>query len=109
MGRSGLRSYRPGKHRATHQSRPDAQGDTTMPNTRTLAGTITTLSLMLALAGCGAGNSTPAPGPLAAPQHVQVIPQDGQATIVWDAPDDAKVTGFNVYQGDQKLNDVPIS
>ncbi|WP_168734910.1 VWD domain-containing protein [Deinococcus sp. KSM4-11] len=80
-----------------------------MPNTRMLAGTITTLSLMLALAGCSGGSSTPAPGPLAAPQHVQVIPQDGQATIVWDAPDDAKVTGFNVYQGDQKLNDVPIS
>ncbi|WP_309570074.1 VWD domain-containing protein, partial [Deinococcus sp.] len=76
---------------------------------KTAGTTIATLSLTLALAACGgSGSPTPTPGTLAAPQHVLVIPEDGQATIVWEAPDDEKVTGFNVYQGDQKLNDAPI-
>jgi hypothetical protein len=53
------------------------------------------------LASC---NPTSPVIPIAAPQNILTIPDDKNVTVIWDAVDDARVTGYNVYQDGQKVN-----
>lgn len=83
---------------------------TTPSSVKQTAGSIAALSLLLALSACGSGGPTPPSNTaLQAPQNLTVIPADAQATIVWDAPNDSNVTGFNVYADNQKLNSAPLN
>ena len=47
--------------------------------------------------------------PIAAPQNILTIPDDKNVTVIWDAVDDARVTGYNVYQDGKKVNAEPIA
>ncbi len=62
--------------------------------------------LTAALASC---NPTTPEVPLAAPQNILTIPDDKNVTVLWDAVDDARVTGYNVYQDGKKVNATPIA
>ncbi len=62
--------------------------------------------LTAALASC----NPPTPEvPLAAPQNILTIPDDKNVTVLWDAVDDARVTGYNVYQDGKKVNATPVA
>ena len=42
--------------------------------------------------------------PIAAPQNILTIPDDKNVTVIWDAVQDSRVTGYNVYQDGVKVN-----
>jgi hypothetical protein len=42
--------------------------------------------------------------PIAAPQNILTIPDDKNVTVIWDAVDDTRVKGYNVYQDGKKVN-----
>lgn len=56
------------------------------------------------LFGC---NPTQAPVP--APQNILTIPDDKNVTVLWDAVEDTRVTGYNVYKDGVKANTSPIA
>ncbi len=64
------------------------------------------LTVMALLASC---NQAPPVLPVAAPQNVRAIPDDKDVTVIWDAVDDTRVTGYNVYQDGVKVNSAPIT
>jgi hypothetical protein len=68
-------------------------------------GFITLLGMGL-LAGCD--QPKPDPLPIPAPQNVLTIPDDKNVIVIWDAVDDARVTGYNVYQDGVVVNPAPI-
>jgi hypothetical protein len=58
------------------------------------------------LASC---NPTTPVIPIAAPQNILTVPDDKNVTVIWDAVDDTRVTGYNVYQDGKKVNSEPIA
>ncbi len=65
-----------------------------------------TLLGMGLLSGCD--QPQPEPLPIPAPQNVLTIPDDKNVIVIWDAVDDARVTGYNVYQDGVVVNPAPI-
>jgi hypothetical protein len=65
-------------------------------------GLITLLGMGL-LSGCETQ-----PLPIPTPQNILTIPDDKNVTVIWDAVDDARVTGYNVYQDGVVVNTAPI-
>ncbi|MEY4531704.1 MAG: hypothetical protein RLZZ156_2425, partial [Deinococcota bacterium] len=47
--------------------------------------------------------------PIAAPQNILTVPDDKNVTVIWDAVDDARVTGYNIYQDGKKVNAEPVA
>jgi von Willebrand factor type D domain/CARDB len=47
--------------------------------------------------------------PVAAPQNILTIPDDKNVTVLWDAVQDQRVTGYNVYKDGTKVNTSPIA
>ncbi len=58
------------------------------------------------LASC---NPTTPVIPIAAPQNILTVPDDKNVTVIWDAVDDSRVTGYNVYQDGKKVNPEPVA
>jgi hypothetical protein len=51
----------------------------------------------------------PTTQPVAAPQNILTIPDDKNVTVLWDAVQDERVTGYNVYKDGAKVNTSPIA
>jgi hypothetical protein len=51
----------------------------------------------------------PTTQPVAAPQNILTIPDDKNVTVLWDAVQDDRVTGYNVYKDGSKVNTSPIA
>ncbi len=67
---------------------------------------ISALLILSILTGC----SQPAKElPVSAPQNVIAVPSENDVTVVWEVVNDSRVTGYNVYQNDKKVNPNPVS
>jgi hypothetical protein len=51
----------------------------------------------------------PTSTPVAAPQNILTVPDDKNVTVIWDAVQDERVTGYNVYKDGSKVNSSPIA